>query len=113
VLLHDVVLTYASDVLMFEPIMYPHGISWDDLIEGRGVFGASLDHTIWFHQPFRVDEWLLHEHNSPVATNSRALSTGRFYSCDGRLVASVAQEIVLQPAPPPASVVVTPNKESR
>jgi acyl-CoA thioesterase-2 len=109
--LHACVLTYASDLLMFEPIMYPHGIRWDDLIEGRGVFGASLDHALWIHRPIRADDWLLHEHASPVAANSRAFTTGRFFSRDGRLVASVAQEIVLKAAPRPAGARVTHASE--
>ena len=53
---------------------------------------ASLDHALWFHRPFRADEWMLYESTSPSASGSRGLATGRFFSADGRLVASVVQE---------------------
>jgi acyl-CoA thioesterase-2 len=53
---------------------------------------ASLDHAMWFHEPFRADEWLLHVIDSPVARGGRGLVRGRIFSRDGRLVASTAQE---------------------
>jgi acyl-CoA thioesterase II len=98
-LLHACVLAYASDLTMFEPVVYPHErdarpLSWEAMIRGE-VRGGSLDHTIWFHRPFRADEWLLHEHVSPVAADSRGLTTGQYRTPDGRLVASVAQEIAV------------------
>ena len=58
---------------------------------------ASLDHTIWFHRPFRADEWLLYDQASPSASGARGLAIGRVFTEDGRLVASVAQEAVLRP----------------
>jgi acyl-CoA thioesterase-2 len=53
---------------------------------------ASLDHTVWFHRPFRADEWLLYDQVSPSASGGRGLAVGRLFAEDGRLVASVAQE---------------------
>ena len=98
-LTHAGVLAYASDLTMFEPVIAPHGgppyfLKWERLQRGL-VRGASLDHSVWFHRPFRADEWLLHEQDSPVAHGSRGLTTGRFFTADGVLVASVAQEVVI------------------
>lgn len=98
-LLHACVLAYASDLTMFEPVTYPHEgapapLSWELLTRGE-IRGGSLDHTIWFHRPFRIDEWLLHEHVSPVAADSRGLSTGDYRAADGAVVATVAQEVAL------------------
>jgi acyl-CoA thioesterase II len=98
-LAHAGVLAYASDLTMFEPVIAPHGgppylLTWAKLQSGT-VRGASLDHSVWFHRPFRADEWLLHEQDSPVAHGSRGLTTGRFFTADGVLVASVAQEVVI------------------
>jgi acyl-CoA thioesterase II len=98
-LAHAGVLAYASDLTMFEPVIAPHGgapyfLTWGKVQRGM-VRGASLDHALWFHRPFRADEWLLHEQDSPVAHGSRGLTTGRFFTANGQLVASVAQEIVI------------------
>jgi acyl-CoA thioesterase-2 len=61
------------------------------------VQSASLDHTIWFHRPFRADEWLLYDQVSPSASGGRGLALGRLFSEDGRLVATVAQEGLIRP----------------
>ena len=58
---------------------------------------ASLDHTIWFHRPFRADEWLLYDQVSPSAAVRRGLALGRVFTEDGRLVATVAQEGLIRP----------------
>src|SRR5690606_34558548 len=68
--------------------MFPHGISFLQ----RNVQVASLDHAMWFHRPFRVDEWLLYSCDSPTAQGARGLARGMVYSEDGRLVASTAQD---------------------
>jgi acyl-CoA thioesterase-2 len=68
--------------------MQPHGVSW--MTPGMQV--ASLDHAIWFHRPFRMDQWLLYVIDSPSASGARGLSRGQFFTQDGQLVASVAQE---------------------
>jgi len=58
---------------------------------------ASLDHAMWFHRPFRADEWLLYAQESPSASGARGLATGRLFTRAGRLVASVAQEGLMRP----------------
>jgi acyl-CoA thioesterase II len=85
---HQYLLAYASDFNLLGVAMQPHGVSWMT----RGMQVASLDHAIWFHQPFRMDEWLLYVIDSPSASGARGLSRGQFFTQDGRLVASVAQE---------------------
>ncbi|WP_235934086.1 acyl-CoA thioesterase [Paramicrobacterium chengjingii] len=86
--LHQAALAYASDYTLLEPILRSHGLSW--LTPGLKM--ASLDHAMWWHRAARVDEWLLYVQQSPSATGGRGLTQGRFYSRDGKLVASVAQE---------------------
>ncbi|MCW4459722.1 acyl-CoA thioesterase II [Microbacterium sp. MPKO10] len=86
--LHQAALAYASDYTLLEPILRSHGLSW--LTPGLKM--ASLDHAMWWHRPARVDEWLLYVQESPSATGGRGLTNGRFYTRDGSLVASVAQE---------------------
>lgn len=86
--LHYYLLAYASDHSFLTTALLPHGVTW--LSPGMQV--ASLDHVMWFHQPFRVDEWLLHVMDSPVAHGARGLVRGRVFTHDGRLVASTAQE---------------------
>jgi acyl-CoA thioesterase-2 len=66
-------------------------------ISGPEVQSSSLDHTIWFHRPFRADEWLLYDQVSPSASGARGLAIGRLFTEDGRLVASVAQEGLIRP----------------
>jgi acyl-CoA thioesterase-2 len=86
--LHRYLLAYASDHSLITTALLPHGITW--LTPGMQV--ASLDHVMWFHQPFRVDEWLLYVLDSPAAHGARGLARGRIFTEDGRLVASVTQE---------------------
>ncbi|MCK6550435.1 acyl-CoA thioesterase II [Myxococcota bacterium] len=86
--LHAYLLAYASDYAFLTTAMLPHGKSW--LSPGMQV--ASLDHAIWFHHDFRVDDWLLHQMDSPAASGSRGLVRGRVFTRDGQLVASTAQE---------------------
>ena len=70
----------------------PHKLSWDD----QGVQMASLDHAMWFHRPFRADEWLLYDQFTPSSSNSRGLATGAIYTADGRLALTVVQEGLLR-----------------
>lgn len=86
--LHRYLLAYASDFSFLSTSMYPHGVTW--LTPGMQV--ASLDHSMWFHRPFRMDEWLLHVVESPSASGGRGLVRGRFFTQDGQLVATTAQE---------------------
>lgn len=88
VAVHRYLLAYASDFSLIATAMYPHAVSW--LTKGMQV--ASLDHAMWFHRPFRCDEWLLHVMESPSASGGRGLARGQIYTRDGRLVASTAQE---------------------
>jgi len=87
-LLHVCLMTYASDMTLLDSVLLAHGLSWAD---GRTT-GASLDHAMWFHGPFRADRWLLYAQDSPVARGSRGLARGEVYTSDGSLVVSVVQE---------------------
>lgn len=86
--LHRYLLAYASDHSLITTALLPHGMTW--LSPAMQI--ASLDHVMWFHQPFRVDEWLLYVLESPAAHGARGLARGRFFTQDGRLVASIMQE---------------------
>ncbi len=86
--LHRALLAYASDFYLLGTATFPHGISYYQ----PSVLMASLDHALWFHRPFRVDEWLLYSIDSPSAQGSRGLARGLIYDRSGRLVASTAQE---------------------
>jgi len=86
--LHRALLAYASDFHLLGTTTFPHGISYYQ----PNVQMASLDHALWFHRPFRADEWLLYSIDSPSAQGSRGLARGQIFSRDGRLVASTAQE---------------------
>jgi acyl-CoA thioesterase II len=92
-LVHVCALVYASDMTLLDSTLLPHGVSW----ESGNVAGASLDHAMWFHRPFRADEWLLYDQASPSAGGGRGLATGRIFAEDGRLVASVVQEGLIRP----------------
>lgn len=86
--LHACVLTYASDMTLLDTTMLPHGITWED---NRAQM-ASLDHAMWFHRPFRADDWLLYDQHTPSTSNSRGLAYGSIYTKDGILAVSVVQE---------------------
>lgn len=90
--LHRAALAYASDYTLLEPILRRHGLSW--ITPGMSV--ASLDHAMWWHRPFRVDEWLLYVQQSPSASGARGLASGRVFNRAGQLVATVAQEGMLR-----------------
>jgi acyl-CoA thioesterase-2 len=86
--LHRAALAYASDYSILESVFRRHGIAWAT----PGLKAASLDHAMWWHRFGRVDDWMLYVQESPSATGGRGLATGRIYSRDGVLLASVAQE---------------------
>lgn len=86
--LHRYLLTYTSDSHLLGTAMQAHGLSW--LTPGMQV--ASLDHTMWFHRPLRMDSWVLHVIESPSACGARGLVRGQFFTADGVLVASTVQE---------------------
>ena len=86
--LHACLLTYASDMTLLDTTLLPHGRSWAD----DALMLASLDHVMWFHGPFRADEWMLYDQHTPSASGARGLAGGRVFTRDGRLIASVMQE---------------------
>ena len=87
-LMHKAALTYLSDVTLLGTALIAHGLRFSD----PGVMAASLDHTMWFHRPFRADEWWLYDQVSPSASAGRGLAIGRLFTEDGVLVATAAQE---------------------
>ena len=90
--LHRAVLAYASDFSLLGTALLPHGLTFFT----PELQAASLDHAMWFHRDFRIDDWLLYVMDSPSATNARGLGRGNLFSRDGHLVASVAQEGLLR-----------------
>ncbi|MBF0301951.1 MAG: acyl-CoA thioesterase II [Desulfamplus sp.] len=86
--IHRYMLAYASDFNLVTTSLYPHAKTfWSPDMQV-----ASLDHAMWFHRDFRMDEWLLYDMHSPSASRSRGLNIGKVFTRDGRLVATVAQE---------------------
>ncbi len=86
--LHACVVTYASDMTLLDTSVLPFGLAWDS----PGMKMASLDHAMWFHRPFRADEWLLYDQHALSTTSARGLAGGAIYTADGRLVVTVIQE---------------------
>ena len=86
--LHQCVLAYASDMTLLDTSLLPHGYT----LFSNALQLASLDHAMWFHRPFRADEWMLYVQESPSASGSRGFNRGEVFRRDGALVASVAQE---------------------
>jgi acyl-CoA thioesterase II len=86
--LHACIVTYASDMTLLDTAVLPHGLTWhDDQLQM-----ASLDHAMWFHRPFRADEWLLYDQGTPSTSNARGLAYGSIFTHDGRMAVSVVQE---------------------
>jgi acyl-CoA thioesterase II len=90
--IHRCVLAYASDMTLLDTALVRHGRT----VFERSMMGASLDHALWFHRPFRADEWLLYAQDSPNLHGARGFARGLIFSADGTLVASVAQEGLLR-----------------
>ena len=86
-------MAYASDTTLLDTVALPHAIAWTD----HGWQIASLDHAMWFHRPFRADEWLLYALESPISTGARGFATGRLFARDGSLV-SLDAHFVLRDA---------------
>ena len=90
--IHRALLAFVSDMSLLDTALLPHG---------KSIFSdvkvASLDHAMWFHRPFRADDWLLYVHDSPSASGARGVNRGAIYTRDGVLVASVAQEGLIRP----------------
>lgn len=86
--LHACVLTYASDMTLLDTTLLPHGGDFDE----TQLTMASLDHAMWFHRPFRADDWLLYHQDTPSASDGRGIARGLIYNRSGDLVVSVVQE---------------------
>ena len=85
---HACIVTYASDMSLLDTTVLPFGLAWDS----PGMQMASLDHAMWFHRPFRADEWLLYDQHALSTGSARGLAGGAIFGRDGRLVISVVQE---------------------
>ena len=94
--MHRALLAYASDFHLIGTTTLPHGISYLQ----PNVQMASLDHAMWFHRSFRIDDWLLYACDSPSASGGRGLARGSIYDRTGRLIASTAQEGLIRVKPP-------------
>ncbi len=93
--MHRAILAYASDMTLLGTGLLPHGVNWTT----PQLQTASLDHAVWLHEPFRADQWLLYDCDSPWAGHARGFNRGRIFSQDGRLVASTAQEGLMRLRP--------------
>ena len=90
--IHQCVLAYASDMMLIDAAMIPHGRT----VFEPTIMAASLDHALWFHRAFRADDWLLYAQDSPNLSGSRGFARGLIFARDGTLVASVVQEGLLR-----------------
>lgn len=90
--LHAAALVYSSDTTVLDSIITTHGLSWGF----DRIFAVTMNHSVWFHRPFRFDEWVLYSTTSPVAAESRGLGTGHFFDAAGQLVATVVQEGIVK-----------------
>jgi acyl-CoA thioesterase-2 len=86
--MHACIVTYASDMTLLDTTLLPHRMRWSE----NTVQMASLDHAMWFHRPFRADEWLLYAQDTPSTSSSRGLARGQIFTSDGALAISVVQE---------------------
>lgn len=89
---HQTLLAYMSDMTLLGAALRPHPVN----TRSDSLMFASLDHALWLHRPFRADEWLLYAHDSPLASAARGFTRGSFYTREGVLVASVAQEVLVR-----------------
>jgi len=93
--IHQAVLAYASDMTLLDSTLVAHGRT----VFEREIQAASLDHALWFHRPFRADEWLLYAQESPFTGGARGFARGSIFTREGQLVASVAQEGLIRHRP--------------
>jgi acyl-CoA thioesterase-2 len=91
-LLHVVLAAYASDFTLVDTVLLTHGLAWG----ASNISGASLDHAMWFHRPFRVDEWMLYAQESPWSGGARGLAKGEMFTRSGELAVSVVQEAMIR-----------------
>jgi acyl-CoA thioesterase-2 len=95
-LLHVCLMTYVSDITLLETVALEHGLSFFD----QRIAPASLDHAMWFHRPFRADQWLLYAQESPISSGARGLVRGQVFTAEGNLVVSVMQEGLIRVTTP-------------
>lgn len=93
--LHNAALVYSSDTTVLDSIITTHGLSWGH----DRIFAVTVNHSVWFHRPIRFDDWVLYSTTSPVAADSRGLSTGHFFDTAGQLLATVVQEGIVKHFP--------------
>ena len=86
--LHEAALAYIADATLIDHVLLPHGYRWQD----KRLTGASLDHSMWFHNEAQADDWLLYEQRVETTGGGRGLGSGRFFDSDGTLVATCMQE---------------------
>jgi acyl-CoA thioesterase-2 len=98
-MLHACIVTYASDMTLLDTAVMPFGLAWDS----PGVKMASLDHAMWFHRPFRADEWLLYDQRALSVSSARGLAGGAIFTADGALAVSVVQEGLIRITDPALS----------
>jgi acyl-CoA thioesterase II len=91
-LVHACALAYCSDLTLLDSVLSWHGAVWGP----GGMVGASLDHALWFHRPFRADDWFLYDCWSPSSSGARGLAMGRMFTLDGRHIATAGQEGLLR-----------------
>jgi len=94
-LMHVATMCYASDTTVLDSVISTHGLSWGI----DRLFAATVNHSMWFHRDFRFDDWMLYATESPVAAGSRGLASGRFFTRDGVLATTVAQEALIKVFP--------------
>jgi acyl-CoA thioesterase-2 len=92
--LHACIVTYASDMTLLDTTLLPHAVG---AVE-NDVMMASLDHAMWFHRPFRADEWLLYAQEAPSASGGRGTATGSLFTQEGHLAVTVVQEGLIRVA---------------
>jgi acyl-CoA thioesterase-2 len=92
-LLHACVVAYASDLTLLDTALLPHARE----VGHEQFMMASLDHAMWFHRPFRADDWLLYHQTSPAASSARGLAQGSIFRRDGDLAVTVIQEGLIRP----------------
>ncbi len=93
--LHACIVTYASDMTLLDTTTLPHGMGAME----ENLFMASLDHAMWFHRPFRADDWLLYDQQSPSASRGRGFARGSIFTSEGHLAISLVQEGLLRVSP--------------
>ena len=93
--LHAAALVYSSDTTVLDSIITTHGLSWGF----DRIFAVTMNHSVWFHRPICFDDWVLYSTSSPVAADSRGLSSGHFFNTEGQVLATVVQEGIVKHFP--------------